>query len=96
MPLGRVEPRTTSPTGSGRAATSRTSAAIARIRSGVRVSRSTIDSLVPAARAFATSSAFASTISLVRTSSASATAIRASSFAARGSGAMSSAAARAR
>ncbi len=87
MPLGRVWPRTTSPTGSGSAATSRTSAAMARTRSGVSVSRSIMPSLVPASRAFATSWAFASTISLVRTSSASAMASSASSLAARGSGA---------
>lgn len=49
-------------------------------------------SLVPAARALATSWALASTISLVRTSNASATASSASSLAARGSGARSAAA----
>ncbi len=96
MPLGRVEPRTTSPTGSGRAATSLTSAAMARMRSGVRVRRSMMPSLVPASRARSTSSALASTISAVRTSRASAMASSASSLAARGKGAMSAEAARAR
>ncbi|EFG06830.1 Hypothetical protein SCLAV_1756, partial [Streptomyces clavuligerus] len=96
MPLGRVEPRTTSPTGSGRAATWRTSAAMAPIRSGVRVSRSMIDSLVPASLARVTSSALAARISSARASRASAIASSAASFAERGSGAMSAAAVRAR
>src|SRR5215218_2188646 len=92
-PFGRVEPRTTSPTGSGSAATSLTSLAMARTRSGVRVSRSTIASSVPDSLARSTSSALARTISWLRTSSASATASSASSLAARGSGARSAAAA---
>ncbi|OOL28021.1 hypothetical protein GQ85_35030, partial [Rhodococcus rhodochrous] len=58
-PLGRVEPRTTSPIGSGSPATCRSPAAMPSTRACVSRSRSSRDSSVPAARAVSMSSAFA-------------------------------------
>src|SRR5437588_724765 len=54
-PFGRVQPSTTSPTGSGRAATWRSPPAIPSIRAGLRRSRSTTVGVTPPAWAAATS-----------------------------------------
>src|SRR6266508_1546403 len=82
-PFGSVYPRTTSPTGSDSPARSSSPDAIASTRLSSRRSRSTVDSGVPASRAAATSSAFASTILPVFSRSAAAIARSAASLSAR-------------
>jgi hypothetical protein len=62
-PFGRVEPRTTSPTGSGRKDSCHRPSAISTTRALVSVSLSIIASGEPAARAFSTSTAFAAMMS---------------------------------
>src|SRR3954454_10502563 len=95
-PLGSVEPRMTSPTGSGRPATWRRPSAIASKRFASSESRSINASVSPFSRPRATSSALAARTSSVWATSASAIASRAWSLAARGIGASRAAAARAR
>ena len=95
-PLGRVEPRTTSPTGSGSAAVCRSPSAMPAIRSAVRVSRSIRAVAVPAARAAATSASFPASTSGVPATSASAIASSAWSLTARVAVTRSFAAVRAR
>src|SRR3954451_21892255 len=95
-PLGSVDPRRTSPTGSGRPATCRSLAAIASTRFASSDSRSTSASDRPLSRPRATSSAFAASTSSVCATRASAIASSAWSLAARGIGASRAAAARAR
>src|SRR6266508_1903379 len=82
-PFGSVYPRTTSPTGSDSPARSSRPDAITSTRLSSRRSRSTVDSGVPASRAAATSSAFASTILPVFSRSAAAIARSAASLSAR-------------
>src|SRR2546423_1111789 len=82
-PLGSVDPRTTSPTGSGSAAVCRSPSAIAAIRWSVSVSRSIRWSAVPLSRAAATSAALAARITGVPATSASAIARNVASLAAR-------------
>src|SRR3954469_2852981 len=95
-PLGRVDPRMTSPTGSGSPATWRRPSAIASTRFASSDRRSTSASERPPSRPRATSSALAASTSSVCATSASAIASSAWSFAARGIGASPAAATRAR
>src|SRR3954469_18638691 len=95
-PLGRVEPRRTSPTGSGSPATWRRPSAIAPTRLASSESRSISASESPLSRPRATSSAFATRTSSVCAPSASSIASSAASLAARGMGASRVAATRAR
>src|SRR5688500_12707655 len=81
-PLGRTQPSTTSPTGSGSAATCRRPSAMASTRRASSRKRSTTVAGVPAASARSTSSALARSTSSVRSTRRSAAARRASSLAA--------------
>src|SRR3954449_1568396 len=76
-PLGSVDPRTTSPTGSGSAIRVRSASATPATRPASSRSRSTTDAGVPAASAASTSSALAARTSSTRSTSASAIAARA-------------------
>ncbi len=95
-PLGRTEPRTDSPTGSGRPTSTRRPSAIAATLDSVSRNRSTNAAEVPAASAAATSCALAARILSVAASKASAIAPSAASFVDRGSSASPAAAVRAR
>src|SRR6185436_8454895 len=79
-PLGRRHTSTVSPTGSGRAATWRTPAAISSMRESVRVSRSTKARGWPLTRARSRSARLASTMVPAFSSSARAIRINASFF----------------
>src|SRR4051794_34673912 len=71
-PLGSVDPRTTSPTGSGSAIRVRSASATPATRPASSRSRSTTDAGVPAASAASTSRALAARTSSTRSTSASA------------------------
>ncbi len=94
--VGLRPPRTTSPTGSGRSATSSRASAISASRASVRVSRSTMPGAVPASRARCTSRALAASTWSVESRSPWAIARRAASFWARWHRRRATAAARAR
>ena len=79
-PLGRVSILSTLPMGSGRAATCRTPSTMPAIRSGVRVSRSSMAGRIPASLAAATSSALAASHSACRSVNISAMAASAAFF----------------
>ena len=81
-PFGRRHPSSTSPTGSGSAATWRSPAAMASRRVSVRRSRSSGAGSMPAASAATRSAALASRISGARSSSSDAAACSAASFSA--------------
>src|SRR3954467_5508567 len=95
-PFGSREPRTTSPTGSGRATSERSASATPATRAASSRSRSRIASGVPSPAAAAMSSAFAARISSVRSTSASAIASSAASLVSVGRVRSTRAAARAR
>ena len=86
-PLASVEPRTTSPTGSGSAATSRTAWATAATRCGSRASRSSRPCGIPPVLPRSRSSSFAATIRSVASTRPSASACSAASLSARDSSA---------
>jgi hypothetical protein len=81
-PLGRTQPSVTSPTGSGRPATSRRPVAMASIRASLSRRRSTTVSDTPAAVSRETSAALALSRSSVRSTRRSAAAASAASLAA--------------
>src|SRR3954447_10055925 len=95
-PFGSVQPRITSPIGSARSATSRSASAMSLMRSGVRVSRSTMPTAVPLPVARSTSLALACTMTSECLTRASAIAMSAASLAARDAVARSTAASFAR
>src|SRR5918998_3504240 len=93
-PLAFVHPRTTSPTGSGSAASARSPSAMPATRAGLSRNRSISAGLVPAPSARATSTALASSTAVSALSRASAMACRPASLTDRVARARSTAAAR--
>ena len=79
-PLGRVSILVTWPMGSGRAMTCRTPSTIPAMRSGVKVSRSSMAGRIPASFAAATSAALAESHSSCRAVKMSAIAAKAAFF----------------